>query len=376
MKNFLLIMVLALGMCSIKMSAQTKKQSVTKHTTTSRSTNSQQGGQIMKFRQVGEDGYVWYKLKRGNLYGVRDSEGNDIIPIKYDEVNYICKEEKGFHYFKVKEGKFEGAFTREGTMVVSPNSRYWLIELEGASSPKIDNGGMVFWIAKKENDNTAIILDARGKYVIKLPEGCIWAHLNSSFGDIKNMFSFAGINYFQIEGSGAKIGIFDLDGNQIAPPIYNMCYLQDWGNTISKELDGKKTQEKIEYKCSTKFNYTPFESLYFAFSKQSLSPSSTSMNTSNSTVTSSSNRNSNNASSTGGTQTIVVEHHRDPIPVQQWQACWACGGMGTMGCDGCGGSGTKYIGDNLRRCGLCNGQGIRPCNICYGNKGQYITVYQ
>lgn len=92
--------------------------------------------------------------------------------------------------------------------------------------------------------------------------------------------------------------------------------------------------------------------------------------------TASSKTGSSSNSNTGTTQTVVVEHRRDPIPVQQWQACWACGGMGTMGCDGCGGSGTKYIGDNLRRCGLCNGQGIRPCNICYGNKGQYITVYQ
>ena len=94
------------------------------------------------------------------------------------------------------------------------------------------------------------------------------------------------------------------------------------------------------------------------------------------TTNTTSNTSKNSTSSSGTTQTAVVEHHRDPIPVQQWQACWACGGMGTMGCDGCGGSGTKYIGDNLRRCGLCNGQGIRPCNICYGNKGQYITVYQ
>ena len=94
------------------------------------------------------------------------------------------------------------------------------------------------------------------------------------------------------------------------------------------------------------------------------------------TTNTTSNTSKNSTSSSGTTQTVVVEHHRDPVPVQQWQACWACGGMGTMGCDGCGGSGTKYIGDNLRRCGLCNGQGIRPCNICYGNKGQYITVYQ
>lgn len=94
------------------------------------------------------------------------------------------------------------------------------------------------------------------------------------------------------------------------------------------------------------------------------------------TTNTTSNTSKSSTSSSGTTQTVVVEHRRDPIPVQQWQACWACGGMGTMGCDGCGGSGTKYIGDNLRRCGLCNGQGIRPCNICYGNKGQDITVYQ
>lgn len=95
-----------------------------------------------------------------------------------------------------------------------------------------------------------------------------------------------------------------------------------------------------------------------------------------SSSSSSSTSNSSGKSNSGGTQTIVVEHHRDPVPVQQWQACFACGGMGTMGCDNCGGSGTKYIGDRLHICSRCNGRGIIPCNVCYGNKGQYITVYQ
>ena len=71
---------------------------------------------------------------------------------------------------------------------------------------------------------------------------------------------------------------------------------------------------------------------------------------------------------------IIIEH--DPVPVQQWQACFACGGMGTMGCDNCGGSGTKYIGNSLYTCSRCNGRGIIPCNMCHGNKGQYVTVYR
>ncbi len=73
---------------------------------------------------------------------------------------------------------------------------------------------------------------------------------------------------------------------------------------------------------------------------------------------------------------VIIEHKHDPVPVQQWQACWACGGMGTMGCDFCGGSGYKYIGDRLHRCSRCNTRGEIPCNVCYGQKGQYITVYQ
>ena len=59
----------------------------------------------MKFRQVGKDGYIWYKLKRGNLYGARDNDGNDIIPIKYTDVEYMCNERDGTHWFKVQQDK-------------------------------------------------------------------------------------------------------------------------------------------------------------------------------------------------------------------------------------------------------------------------------
>ncbi len=369
MKQTLLLLVFALEMCCINMTAQTKKQSTPKRTTTTRSTQ-QSGRQVMKFKQTAEDGYVWYKLKQGNLNGVRDAEGNTIIPVKYDEINYICDKTKGFHYFIVKKDNFEGAFTREGTMVVSPESRYWLIALESASSPKIDNGGMVFWIAKKENDNTATILDARGKYAFKLPEGCRWAYLNSSFGNVTNIFSFAGINYFQVEGQNNKKGIFDLDGNQIVPPVYDMCYLRNWGETISKELDGKKTEEKTSYKCGTKFNYTPFESLYYSFEESDQSKLSTS-------TPSTSNNNNSSDNSGNKTTTVVVEHHRDPIPVQEWQSCTNCGGEGKVMCLGaCGGTGTYYVGDRLHRCSSCDGTGKKKCPYCLGQHGKYVTVYR
>lgn len=97
---------------------------------------------------------------------------------------------------------------------------------------------------------------------------------------------------------------------------------------------------------------------------------------SSSGTSSSSSSGTSSSSSSGGTTTIHVEHHHTPVPVQQWQACFACGGTGKMGCDFCGGSGTKYIGDRLDICSRCRGHGEIPCNVCYGNKGQYITVNQ
>ena len=127
MKQTFLLMVLALGICSINGSAQTKKQN-TPRMSNSRST--QQDDQVMKFRQVEADGYVWFKLKRGNLFGARDSDGNNIIPVKYDKVEYHTSEISGYHYFTVKKGDYEGAFTREGTLVISPDKHYNYLVLD------------------------------------------------------------------------------------------------------------------------------------------------------------------------------------------------------------------------------------------------------
>lgn len=53
-------------------------------------------------REVGEDGFIWYKLKKGNLYGAADIDGNTIIPIKYSDVDYRSDDVLGTHYFRVK----------------------------------------------------------------------------------------------------------------------------------------------------------------------------------------------------------------------------------------------------------------------------------
>lgn len=90
------------------------------------------------------------------------------------------------------------------------------------------------------------------------------------------------------------------------------------------------------------------------------------------TATASASNNSGKSNTGSGTSTVIVEHHRDPIPVQEWVQCTGCGGSGT--CSRCVGSGTIYIGDNLKRCHACGGRG--RCQHCAGQGGRYYTVYK
>ena len=364
MKPSLLLIVLTLGMFSINGSAQTKKQNVKGRTTYS----TQQGGQVMKFRQVAEDGYVWYKLKQGNLYGARDADGNDIIPIRYDEVEYNCSNISGWHYFRVKCGEYNGAYTREGTCVIATERQYSLVFL----SPSGD--GKICWIVnRKSNTRKHIVLDAKGKELFSIECDNLDFRCTSRFGkksDNEPVVAYFVIREGDLLSKDKYEGICDLNGNILLQPEskYHSAELRNGGHDIYWwDKEGNHYELPCNYNTITNNNYIPYESLYY---KSEINSSSSS---SQNTISTSA---STNSSSSGGTSTIVVEHHRDPVPVQEWHACLACGGMGTMGCDNCGGSGTKYIGDRLHRCSRCNGRGIIPCNVCYGNKGQYTTVYR
>ena len=107
-------------------------------------------------------------------------------------------------------------------------------------------------------------------------------------------------------------------------------------------------------------------------SKQNTSVASSSGSSSSSSSTSSSSSSSSSSNSGNKTTTVVVEHHRDPIPVQEWVQCTACWGSGT--CPDCAGSGTKYVGNSLKRCWRCGGRG--KCSSCSGQGGRYYTVYK
>ena len=356
MKQTLLLMVLALGMCSINVSAQTKKQIPT------RSVNSE----TTKTRQVGSDGYIWYLLKKGGLYGVQDIEGNDIIPIFYDRIEYEAGRTR---YFKVFSGDFVGVYTRKGKLVVSTDKHYTFV-MEGMYGYKVQD--MIFWNAKK-NDGVNIILDAYGKEVFSA-EDYSAVSMECCYEDKITISPDA--CYFQVYSTDNNKGIVGLDGKVICPPVYYKCAIYYMGELLmyKKYQTSKYEEKKIEYYgyLTTDFHYNSYDDLrdrnYSSRNNTSSSNSSGSINSS------SSNNSSSSSTSGGGTTTVVVEHHRDPVPVQEWQQCPACYGSGQCPYVKCGGSGWYYIGDKASTCGMCHGSG--KCSTCAGKGGHYITVYR
>ncbi len=374
-----LLMMLALGMCCINVSAQTKStvRNTTPRTKTSVSSVSDES--ISKEKKTGIDGFVWFLVKKGKQYGAYSVEGQEIIPIKYPSVSYIVEgnDYQGHyycHYFKVSDGIFSGVYTREGNYIIPIENHYTYVELDG-----VKNDNFIFWKVTK-NGGKVGALDAKGKEVISPA----YNHIDVQFiSDERSGHSVNGSGFWFWIRSGNKSGICDLNGKLISEPKHENCLLKRTDNgfimTAFNIIGGKSyttEEKKVDYNNETIYNYNVYDDLYYAseISSVSVLPSTPASSSSSS---SSSNNNSNNNPGSK-TTTVDVEHPRDPVPVpvQEWQACFGCGGMGTMGCDNCGGSGTKYIGDRLHRCSRCNGGGIIPCNVCFGNKGQYITVYR
>ena len=347
MKQTFFIMALALGMCSINGSAQTNK-SVMKATASVPKDSREY--------QVGNDGFEWYKVCKNGKWGAEDRNGNVLVPMEYNGISYdafnyneilTTANGPGFKAYKdayisyyLKTGKCIIPYTRKYTSIL----KYYHHEQFGT-----------IYICRKENG--CAVCDISGREILS----------NSNYSEATPNIDF-GKFYYTISKAG-YYGIADGNGNIIVSPQYRNVIVPNKEKAFVTKNDNTGEYEIVGFLSSITTCQNPFESNPREDpDKQSLSTIQIGSNVGG---------NKNDSPSSGSqTQTIVVEHHHDPVPVQQWQACFACGGMGTMGCDNCGGSGTKYIGDRLHRCSRCNGRGIIPCNVCYGNKGKYITVYQ
>lgn len=366
MKQTVLMMVLALGMCSTIALSQTTRECI-----------------------VEDDGFEWYKTKgtKGSVdvYGVEDRNGNIILPCAFGIIEYDHYREyssglafgAGFKVWKPFPWKSSierdcvGYYLRNGKCII-PFARS-LAEIRKITNSLMGTYYECVKLADRQTDWRKVICDVNGKEII------VFDNIDYRNVEYLDFCQEKGVFYIQIDGRMGH-GLADGNGKIIVAP-------KSGQPKIVLSEDGRNfgfTDYSAGYSESKWISLTSVTSMSTKVNPLANNPkedpeATLLLSTQRSNNTSSSPTLSNNSSgnSSGvGTTTIVVEHQHTPQPVQQWQACWACGGMGTMGCDNCGGSGTKYIGDRLHKCSRCNGGGLIPCNICNGNKGQYITVYR
>lgn len=132
MKQKLLLMVLALGMCSIGVIAQNREL------------------------KVESDGFRWYKVTQNGKNGAENENGKTIIPTRYDFIWYH-KEGKDQGWFNVNNSGEEGVYERDGSYIIPTTRGYTII------FKHIEDEGVYYKVKKNGKEGAC---DASGREII------------------------------------------------------------------------------------------------------------------------------------------------------------------------------------------------------------------
>ena len=291
MKNKVLVFLM-MFLC-LQISAQQRRKTIPQRRTTA-SVKKGTPQTIKKMREVGEDGFIWYKLKKGNLYGAADIDGNTIIPIKYSDVDYCCLVGDETHYFRVKKGDYDGIFSPKGRCIISPSKHFTNTYVH---SCKTDKGKILLSVSCENNFGEKSLYDIRGNEVI--PPGNYEHLFITSIED--------GLAHIKCERNGLK-GAFDLNGNLLTKPVAN-SYIKVYANKIevvNKNSSGNYEKRYIygSYSEETRFDYNNYDGIYRPFKaiKSSSSSSSSASRT-------------NSSKTTGSIDSKKVKNEKIPFPL-------------------------------------------------------------
>ncbi len=271
--NFLLVLMMFL---CLQISAQQRRKTIPqRRTTTSVKKGTPQT--IKKMRETGEDGFIWYKLKKGNLYGAADIDGNTIIPIKYSDVDYRSDDVLGTHYFRVKKGDYEGIYSPKGRCIISPDRHFtsvWIV------SEKTKSDKVLLNVCCKNNFGEIGLCDIKGNQVV-------------APGYYENLYiqklASDDLAYIKYKENGLD-GAFDLNGNLLTKPVAN-CFIKVYDDKIeivneNSSGDYEKRYIYGSYSEETRFDYNNYDGIYRPFKAiKSSSSSSSSASRTNSSKT-------------------------------------------------------------------------------------------
>ena len=284
MKNKVLVFLM-MFLC-LQISAQQRRKNIPQRRTTA-SVKKGTPQTIKKMREVGEDGFIWYKLKKGSLYGAADIDGNTIIPIKYNSIHYSCNDFNGTHFFYVKTGDYEGVYTRLGKCIIPLEKHFTSVYV---TSQKSQAERVYVYVLVADNNQNYGLYDIKGNEVVPLEyDYCRLADVGS-------------ILYIALEKDGLT-GALDLNGNLIVPPCTeSLIYMHK--DIIGISHKDKKTE--VIYRTNsedTRFDYNNYDGIYRPFKAIKSSSSSSSSSRTNTSKT------------TGRIDSKRVKNEKIPFPL-------------------------------------------------------------
>ena len=292
MKNNILL-VLMMFLC-LQISAQQRRKTIPQRRTTA-SVKKGTPQTIKKMREVGEDGFIWYKLKKGSLYGAADIDGNTIIPIKYSDVDYCCLVGEETHFFTVKKGDYKGIYSPKGRCIISPDRHFtsvWIV------SEKTKSDKVLLNVCCKNNFGEIGLCDIKGNQVVA-PGYYEKLYIQKLASD--------DLAYIKYKENGLD-GAFDLNGNLLTKPVANgyINVYDDKIKIVNKNSSGDSEERYIygSYSEETRFDYNNYDGIYRPFKaiKSSSSSSSSSSRT-------------NTSKTTGRIDSKKVKNEKIPFPL-------------------------------------------------------------
>ena len=292
MKNNILL-VLMMFLC-LQISAQQRRKTIPQRRTTA-SVKKGTPQTIKKMREVGEDGFIWYKLKKGSLYGAADIDGNTIIPIKYSDVDYCCLVGEETHFFTVKKGDYEGIYSPKGRCIISPDRHFtsvWIV------SEKTKSDKVLLNVCCKNNFGEIGLCDIKGNQVVA-PGYYEKLYIQKLASD--------DLAYIKYKENGLD-GAFDLNGNLLTKPVANgyIKVYDDKIEIVNKNGSGDYESTYIygSYSEETRFDYNNYDGIYRPF-KAIKSSSSSSFSASR----------TNSSKTTGSIDSKKVKNEKIPFPL-------------------------------------------------------------
>lgn len=278
MKNKVLVFLM-MFLC-LQISAQQRRKTIPqRRTMTSVKKGTPQT--IKKMREVGEDGFIWYKLKKGNLYGAADIDGNTIIPIKYSDIDYRSNDIAGTHSFRVKMGDYVGIYSPKGRCIISPDRHFTSAVIY---SKETANGKVFLCVKCKNNFGEVNLCDIKGNQVVA-PGYYEYLYIQEYDSDDLDLV------YITFTENGLK-GAFNLNGNLLTKPVANgyIKVYDDKIEIVNKNGSGDYESTYIygSYSEETRFDYNNYDRIYRPFKAIKSSSSSSSSSRTNSSETTSS----------------------------------------------------------------------------------------